>query len=89
MNEITDPNVIPATTMSSREIAELTGKEHFNVLNDIRKMLDDLGMAHLSFQGGYLDGNGQHRPMFNLPKDLTLTLVSGYSAPLRHRILGR
>ena len=78
-----------AATMSSREIAELTGKEHFNVLIDIRTLLDDLGVDPLSFQGVYLAGNGQHRPMFNLPKDLTLTLVSGYSAPLRHRIVSR
>lgn len=26
---------------------------------------------------------------FNLPKDLTLTLVAGYSVPLRHRIVTR
>ncbi len=29
-------------TMTSREIAELTGKEHRNVLADIRKMLLEL-----------------------------------------------
>lgn len=27
--------------------------------------------------------------MFNLPKDLTLTLVSGYNVQMRHRIITR
>lgn len=31
-----------ALTMTSREIAELTGKRHDNVMRDIRTMLDDL-----------------------------------------------
>ena len=36
-------------TMTSREIAELTNKEHKNVLADIRTMLDDLGLASADF----------------------------------------
>lgn len=36
-------------TMSSREIAELTGKEHKNVLADIRRMFFELGEAEAEF----------------------------------------
>lgn len=35
--------------MSSREVAELTGKEHKNVLADTRKMLDGLGLMSAEF----------------------------------------
>lgn len=76
-------------TMSSREIAELTGKEHFNVLIDIRKMLAELKIGDLSFQGSYLSAQNKAMPEFRLPKDLTITLVSGYSIPMRHRIVTR
>lgn len=77
-------------TMSSREIAELTGKRHDNVMRDIRKMLEQLGEGLLKFEGTYRDPqNGQLYPCFHLPKDLTITLVSGYSPVLRHRIVTR
>lgn len=38
------------TTMTSREVAELTGtgKEHKNVLADVRKMLAEIGSAEKS-----------------------------------------
>ena len=75
--------------MSSREIAELTGKEHKNVLADIRKMLDELGASSAEFSAVYKDQQLIERPCFNLPKDLTLTLVSGYSVQLRKRIIDR
>lgn len=71
------------------EIAELTGKEHFNVLIDIRKMLSELEVTALSFQVSYQDSTGRTLPMFSLPKDLTITLVSGYSVPMRHAIVTR
>lgn len=76
-------------TMSSREIAELCEKEHFNVLIDIRKMFSDLQIGDLSFQGSYISAQNKAMPEYNLPKDLTITLVSGYKVQLRHRIVTR
>lgn len=79
--------------MSSREIAELTGKRHDHVLADIRKMLEELGKAAPEFSGtAHIAGpNNSVRtaPVFNLPKDLTITLVSGYNVVMRHRIVTR
>lgn len=75
--------------MSSREIAELTGKEHSNVMRDIRNMLEALKKDALSFEGIYLDAYGREKPCFNLDSELTLTLVSGYDIPLRHRVVTR
>ena len=77
------------TTMSSREIAELTGKEHRNVMRDFRDVCEALEIDALSFESVYTGGNGEQRVMFNLPKDLTTTLVSGYSIPMRHKIVTR
>lgn len=76
-------------TMSSREIAELTGKRHDHVMRDIRNMLEELGITGPSFGGSYQDSTGRTLPCFNLPKDLTITLVSGYSVQMRHRIVTR
>lgn len=77
-------------TMTSREIAGLTGKQHGHVMRDIHDMLNALGEKDQSRFGAiFLDGYGREQPMCALPKDLTLTLVSGYSIPLRHRIVTR
>ena len=34
-------------TMTSRELAELTGKEHRNVMRDIRKMFSDINFQKM------------------------------------------
>ncbi|MCO7039592.1 phage regulatory protein/antirepressor Ant [Pseudomonas carnis] len=76
-------------TMSSREIAELTGKRHDHVMRDIRNMLSELQITDPKFGGTYLDGSGRSMPCFHLDRELTETLVTGYSIPLRHRVIRR
>ncbi len=56
-------------TMTSREIAELTGKRHDHVMTDIRKMLSELGVSSPDFSGEYKDSTGRTLPCFNLPKE--------------------
>lgn len=75
--------------MSSLEIANLTGKEHKNVMRDIRNLLDQ-GVAALNFElGQYKDANQQDRPCYNLTKKGCLILASGYDAKLREKIIDR
>jgi phage regulator Rha-like protein len=75
--------------MSSREIAERTGKRHDHVLRDIDNLLAELGETSPQLWGHLPDAYGRPQRVAFLPKDLTLTLVAGYSAPLRHRIVTR
>lgn len=79
-------------TMSSREIADLTGKRHDNVMRDIRTMLTELHGEGgiLSFEGTYRnEQNGQEYPCFHLPKRESLILVSGYDVNMRAAIIDR
>ena len=76
-------------TMSSVEIAELTGKEHFHVLRDVKLMLKELGLGESTFGCTYLDVQNKERPMFNLPKHECLVLVTGYSTKLRSAVIKR
>jgi len=79
-------------TMSSLEIAELTGKEHKNVMVDIRSMLESLGKAVADFSATafYEVNNAKRtRDIFNLPKRETLILVSGYNVLMRANIIDR
>lgn len=74
-------------TMTSREIAALTGKEHFHVKRDIQQMLNDLQLDESSFGCTYFDGQNRKQTEYLLNEELTLTLVSGYSVQLRNLIV--
>ncbi|HBP4637241.1 TPA: Rha family transcriptional regulator [Pseudomonas aeruginosa] len=79
-----------AVTMTSREIAELTGKQHKHVIRDIREMLDALEkdgpvLGHVREEK---DSRG-YTENFHLDRELTETLVTGYSIPLRHKVIRR
>jgi Rha family phage regulatory protein len=81
-----------APTMSSLEIAERTGKEHRNVMRDIRGMLTELHGAGgvLSFEHTHRNAqNGQTYPIFRLPKRECIILVTGYSIPMRAAVVDR
>lgn len=87
-------NLIPiqnTTTMSSREIADLTGKKVFNVHKDIKNMLSKLygfdpsncndkqiqGVIYEKDDRGYIS-------LIHLDREHSLTLVTGYDVKRRH-----
>ncbi|WP_033051259.1 phage antirepressor KilAC domain-containing protein [Sinorhizobium medicae] len=81
-------SIVPIT-MSSREIAELTGKRHPDVKRDIEKLMLDLGEDVSRFAHIYLDTMNREQTEFRLDRELTETLLLGYSAPLRRKVLAR
>lgn len=76
--------------MGSREIAELCGKSHRNVIRDVEKLnsyYEKLGLLKIE-QGYYTTpktGSQQHRE-FYLTKEQTLDLVTGYNVEMRIKI---
>lgn len=92
-------------TMSSREIAAVTGKEHSNVKRDIastilqlnypdRRLKDCPVFDHSELKGHNVTvGNYEHAgntyAEFFLDYEMTMLLISGYSVALRHSIIKR
>lgn len=80
-------------TMSTREIAELTGKLVKHVNRDAERMIDDLRAS--GEDGPDLDHVRIDRDArgyivaIHLPQGLSITLVTGYSVVHRHRIVKR
>jgi len=73
--------------MSSREISELTGKRHDNVVRDTRQMLGSLDnsiLSHEEYQE--LKDSRGYTSEFLLNKNLSITLMTGYDVNARHKI---
>ncbi|KAA0915793.1 phage antirepressor KilAC domain-containing protein [Psychrobacter sp. ANT_WB68] len=75
-------------TMSSREIAKLTDKQHGHVIRDIELLNETLAQESLSIIGEsfYTADNGQTYREFLLTKEQTIDLMTGYNRNLRIRI---
>ena len=80
----------PSITMSSREIADLTGKDVSHIHRDIRSMLDEL-RGHDPEVDDVREDRDQrgYTTCFHLTKGLSMTLVAGYNVRLRKAIIDR
>jgi phage antirepressor YoqD-like protein len=87
MNTIVAPS--NTVTMSSREIADLTGKHHHHVVRDIKRNLAELNIDASTFGCIYRDERNRAQTEYFLGHDLVMTLLTGYSTPLRHRVVTR
>lgn len=87
MNELT--TITQSQTMSSLQIAELTGKRHDAILRDIRNLLEQGVAAHNFVETSYTDKSNRQSPCYQLTKTGCLILASGYSAILREKIINR
>ena len=76
-------------TMTSLQVAEVTGKEHSNVMRDIRNLLKQ-GVGQFNFEeSSYKNTQNKEQPMYILTKKGCLILASGYDAVLREKIIDR
>lgn len=85
VDTVRDPQTL---TMSSREIADLTGSTHDNVLKTVRSLVDR-GVVSGNETPYVHPQNGQTYSEFKLDYRNTMVVVSGYTPELRARIIDR
>ncbi|WP_421551774.1 Rha family transcriptional regulator [Pseudomonas yamanorum] len=75
--------------MSSREIANLTGKRHPDVKRDIQAMAVELKVDVSEFAHIYNDSRNREQVEYLLDREHTDCLLTGYSAGLRMKVIRR
>ena len=76
-------------TITSLEVAELTGKRHDHVMRDIKRLISQ-GVGVPSFgESSYKDGQNRKQPMYKINKEGALILASGYNPKIRELIIKR
>lgn len=78
---------IPAVT--SLQVAEAFGKEHFHVLRDIRETMDKCSESFTASNFGlseYTDSTGRKLPLYILSKDGLMMVTMGYTTPEAMRV---
>jgi len=74
--------------MTSLELSEITGKEHKNIMRDIRNEMEALEYAELIFEPGtYKDANNQDRPCYTFGRDGAMQLALKYDAVTRRKVI--
>ena len=80
-------------TMSSLDIAKVTGKRHSDVMRDIRNLVErgasERNFALSSYKQEQPKGGTKDVPMFNLTPKGCLILASGYDVVLREKIIDK
>ena len=93
MNDITNvgETINSKESMTSLEIAEVTGKEHSNVMRDIRVIYEQVSnLGGFKFElSSYISKQNKVLPMYRLTKKECLLLASGYDPILRAKIINR
>lgn len=88
MNELI--NIETKNTLTSLEVAEITGKDHKNILADIRDEISKLGeeRGRLIFQQSYYTNlQNKQQPMFLLNYKGVLQLGARYNAETRFKLI--
>jgi Rha family phage regulatory protein len=78
--------------MTSKDIAIITGKEHKNVLADIRNEIESIEKegfsTELIFQlSEYKDSTGRKLPMYSMGRDGAMQIATRYSAVIRMKLI--
>lgn len=80
----------PNRRMSSLEIAGLTGKDHKNILRDIRILVDQEAIGRLNFEpSSYLNSQNKEQSLYDLDFRATMILVTGYDVKRRAAVIDR
>lgn len=90
MNMLAQPNT-NIKSMSTREVANMSGKKHSHVIRDASKVIDQIiDDPNLDDPRFYMDFDARgYITEIHMDRNLTLCLVSGYSVPLRMAIIKR
>ncbi|AUR96574.1 Rha family regulatory protein [Vibrio phage 1.226.O._10N.261.48.E5] len=88
MNELISSN--QPLTMSSREIAGITGKRHDHVLRDIQKMIDNPKLGFRVSDSFYSpEGQSRTYKQYLLPRRSSDLLVMSYSVEIQAKVYDR
>lgn len=81
-----------AVELTSLQLAEITGKEHKNILRDIKdemQKLENAGEKGLSIfeLSSYTNSQNKEQPMYKLNKEGVMQISMRYSAVIRRRVV--